>query len=167
MSPTVRTGVLIGVLCTVWMFVMGFTGWYRHPTLNFLFLLVILVEVVLLLQGLKQTAPGNTYGQQVVTGVAMSAIAAVVIFCGSMIFTTVAFPDYFREVEEAGRQAMQARGMTPDAIDAAIAAQRPMQTPVINAATGAVATVITGLLASVLIAMRHRRRPAATPATSA
>lgn len=167
MSPTVRTGVLIGVLCTVWMFVMGFTGWYRHPTLNFLFLLVILVEVVLLLQGLKQTAPDNTYGQQVVTGVAMSAIAAVIIFCGSMAFTTVAFPDYFREVEEAGRQAMQARGMTPDAIDAAIAAQRPMQTPVINAATGAAATVITGLLASVLIAMRHRRRPAANPATNA
>jgi len=167
MSPTIRTGVLIGVLCTAWMFVMGFTGWYKRPTLNFLFFIVILVEVVLLLRGLKQTAPGSTYGQQVVTGVLMSAVAAVIVFCGSMVFTTVAFPDYFREVEEAGRQAMQARGMTPDQIEAAIAAQRPMQTSVINAAIGAVATVVTGLLASLLIAMRYRKgRPAPPAATT-
>jgi hypothetical protein len=31
MNPILSAGLLIGVLCGVWMFVMGFTGWYRDP----------------------------------------------------------------------------------------------------------------------------------------
>jgi hypothetical protein len=44
MNPILNTGLLIGVLCAVWMFVCGVTGWYKDPALNLLFFLVIPIE---------------------------------------------------------------------------------------------------------------------------
>ena len=41
MKTVVLPGVLLGALVAAWTFVMGFTGWYRHPTLQALFFLVI------------------------------------------------------------------------------------------------------------------------------
>ena len=29
MNIPTRAGVLLGVLCVIWTFVMGFTGWYK------------------------------------------------------------------------------------------------------------------------------------------
>ena len=31
MNPILNTGLTIGVACAAWMFVVGFTGWYRIP----------------------------------------------------------------------------------------------------------------------------------------
>jgi hypothetical protein len=56
MNPIVSAGVLIGVLCGVWTFVMGFTGWYRDPAMTSLFFVVILIELAGLYWGLRQTA---------------------------------------------------------------------------------------------------------------
>ena len=44
-----RAGLLLGILVVLWTFVMGFTGWYRHPSLLFLFWLVIPLQVAVLL----------------------------------------------------------------------------------------------------------------------
>jgi hypothetical protein len=33
MNPILSTGLLIGLLCGAWTFVMGFTGWYKDPVL--------------------------------------------------------------------------------------------------------------------------------------
>lgn len=55
MSSTVRTGLSIGFAVVAWTFVMGFTGWYLHPTLLNLFFLVIPIQIVLLVVGLGST----------------------------------------------------------------------------------------------------------------
>ena len=34
MNPILNTGLVIGALCAVLMFVCGFTGWYKDPTLR-------------------------------------------------------------------------------------------------------------------------------------
>jgi hypothetical protein len=90
MNQTLRTGLWIGALCVAWTFVMGFTGWYKDPALVNAFFLVILIEVALLVVGLRKTAASQGYGRQVLTGTLMAAVAAAVIFCGSLLFTTVA-----------------------------------------------------------------------------
>ena len=66
MNQTLKTGVGIGVLCVAWTFVMGFTGWYEDPALaGPLFLVpVILIEVVLLVLGLRKTAPPRATGSR-------------------------------------------------------------------------------------------------------
>ena len=56
MDPILKTGVAIGVGCAIWMFVFGFTGWYKDPALANLFFFVIVIEIVGLIWGLRQTA---------------------------------------------------------------------------------------------------------------
>ena len=158
MSQTLKTGAWIGALCVAWTFVMGFTGWYKDPALLNLFFLVILVEIVLLVLGLRKTAAGQGYGKQVLTGTLMAVVAAVIIFCGSLVFTSFAFPSYFEDLRAAQEQMLRAAGKTQAEIDAAVQAAAAGQTPLANALAGAIGTIGTGLLASLVIAIFHRRR---------
>ena len=160
MNPIVAAGLLIGGLCGVWMFVMGFSGWYRDPALLNLFFLVIVIEIAGLLWGLRRTAAqGRTYSGQVVAGTTMAIVAGVVIFGCSMIFTTVAFPNYFNEITEISRQMMIKDGKTDAEIREAIAAAATWQTPVMNAFAGFLGTFVTGVIASAIIAAFIRQRP--------
>jgi hypothetical protein len=165
MNPILSAGVLIGVLCGVWMFVMGFTGWYRDPALLNLFFLVILIELGGLYWGLRQTAAqGRGYGQQVLAGTGIALVAGVIVFGSSLLFTTVAFPGYFQELEALQRQQLEAGGMSVADIEAAIEANAAMSTPVLNALTGFIATVITGIVGSAVIAFFVKGAPKAPAA---
>jgi hypothetical protein len=137
---------------------MGVTGWYLDPTLAALFFLVVIFEIALLYWGLRQAAPTRGYGQQVITGTTMAAIAAPIIFVGSMIFTTVLFPSYFADIREVQRQMLQQQGLAAEEVQRQLEAAMATQTPVLNAATGAIATIITGAIASALIAIGVRRK---------
>jgi hypothetical protein len=163
MHPILSAGLLIGVLCGVWTFVMGFTGWYKDPVMLWAFFLVIVI--VGLIWGLRQTAAeGRTYGGQIVAGTLMAVIAGVVIIGSSLLFTMVAFPDYFAELEAAQRQMLQAQGQTPEQIEAAIEAGKTSATPMANAMSGFLGTLVTGILASAVIALFLRGKAASAKA---
>jgi hypothetical protein len=165
MHPILSAGLLIGVLCGIWTFVMGFTGWYKDPVMLWAFFFVVIIEIAGLVWGLRRTAAeGRTYGGQVVAGTLMAVIAGVVIICSSLLFTMVAFPDYFAELEAAQRQMLQAQGQTPEQIDAAIEAGRTSATPMANAMSGFIGTLVTGILASAIIALFVRAMPATAKA---
>ena len=135
MNPILNTGLTIGVACAAWMFVVGFTGWYKDPARAPLFLLVILIEVAGLIWGLRQTArEGRTYNQQVVAGTMMAVIAGVVIIASSLVFTMVVFPDAMEVMR----------------------ANDPSATPMAGALNGFIYTLVTGILASAAIAIRVR-----------
>ena len=63
MSIPIRAGVLLGVLCVFWTFVMGFTGWYKDPVMLNLFFLVILLEVGIVIWALRKTARERHLGR--------------------------------------------------------------------------------------------------------
>lgn len=159
MKPTLKAGLALGILVAAWTFLMGFTGWYKHPTLLNLFHLVILIQICVLIWGLKQTAAeGRTYWPQVGAGTLMSVIGGAIIFCSSILFTTVAFPRYFEELKEIHTQMMQAEGLAQATIDSQVQAMAATQTPLMQAGIGAVATVITGFIVSLVIAAFVRNR---------
>jgi hypothetical protein len=159
MNPILSAGLLIGVLCGVWTFVMGVTGWYKNPTMLNLFFLVIVIEIAGLIWGLRKTAAqGRTYSGQVVAGTLMSIVAGLVIICSSLLFTTVAFPDYFNELNASQRALMQQQGKSEAEIAAAIDAAASMQTPIANALAGFIGTFITGVVAAAIIAIWIRAR---------
>ena len=121
MHPILSAGILIGALCAVWTFVMGFTGWYKDPTMATAFFLVIPIEIAGLVWGLKRTAAEErTYRAQVVAGTLMSVVAGVIIIASSLLFTTVVFPEYFREIEAAQRQMMESQGKPAAEIEQAL-----------------------------------------------
>jgi len=161
MHPILRTGIVIGVACAIWTFVMGFTGWYKDPAMANAFFLVIPIEIAGLVWGLRQTAgEERTYRAQVVAGTLMAAVAGVVIIASSLLFTTVAFPEYFRELEAGQRQIMQSAGKSAAEIEQAVRDNASFTTPMGQALAGFVGTLVTGILASAVIAIwvRDRRR---------
>jgi len=159
MKAIVKYGLWIGVLCVIWTFVMGFTGWYKHPTLLNLFWLVVVIEIAFLIVGLRETAAaGNRYWQQVAAGTGMAAVAAVIIFCGSLLFTSMVFPEYFGQMQAMQAEMMRTAGRTEAEISTAMDMARTMQTPLINAISGAIGTLATGLVASLVIAAFCRQK---------
>jgi hypothetical protein len=165
MHPILSAGLAIGVLCGLWTFVIGFTGWYKDPVMLNAFFLVVVIEVVGLVWGLRKTAAeGRTYGGQVVAGTLMAVVAGVVIICSSLLFTMVAFPDYFEAIEQAQRQQLQAAGQSPEQIEAAVEAGRAGATPMANAMAGFIGTLVTGIIASAVIALFVRAKPSGAKA---
>jgi hypothetical protein len=159
MNPIPAAGLLIGVLCGLWTFVMGFTGWYKDPSKVAAFFLVIVIEVAGLIWGLRQTAAqGRTYSGQVVAGTLMSIIAGIVIIGASLLFTTVAFPDYFTELEAAYRNMLESQGKTQAEISSEIAAWSAGQTPMRQAMNGFIGTFVTGVVVTAIVSVWVRAR---------
>ena len=157
-NVTVKAGIWLGVLVSVWTLLMGVTGWYKHPVMLNLFWVVILIEVAVLLWALRKTAATTEYLGQVGNGALVAVIGAVIIFCGSLLFTSVLFPNYFEELRTIQAEMLRGSGRTEAEVKAAIDLAAPMQTPVMNAVMGAVGTVVTGILASLIIAIFHRKK---------
>ena len=170
MNPILSAGVLIGLLCSTWTFVMGFTGWYKNPALaNVLFISIAMaIEVGGLLWGLRQTAAeGRTYGGQILAGTMMAIVAGVIIIASSLLFTTVVFPNYFADIEQAYRAALQRQGKTDAEIASAIQASAASATPMAQAMSGFIGTLVTGIVASAIIGVFVRGRGKASPVPAA
>ena len=161
MTPTLSAGLLLGVLCGVWTFVMGFTGWYKDPGKASASLVIIGIEAAVLLWGLNQTATkeGRTYSGQVVAGTLISIIGGVIIVGFSLLFTTVAFPEYFTEMEAAYRGILQREGKTEAEIATLIAEWSKGQSPILQALYGFLGTFVTGVVVSAVLAIWVRARP--------
>jgi hypothetical protein len=158
MTIPIRAGVLLGVLCVIWMFVMGFTGWYRDPVMLNLFFLVIPLEIGIVIWALSRTATGATWGGQIVNGLVLSIVASVIIFAGSLLFTTVAFPTYFADIQAAQAEMLKAAGMSEADIKSQVAAAAAMQTPSMNALSGVIGTVVTGVLVAAIAGLFLRKK---------
>ncbi len=158
MPPPIRAGLVLGFSVAAWTFVMGFTGWYRHPSLLRLFWLVVPMQVGILVWGLRTTARDSGYLRQVMHGLNATVLGAMIIVTGSLLFTTVVFPTYFADLEAMGRDLMAKQGLSAAQIEAAVKAAAPMQTPRASAMAGAIGTVVTGFLTSILAAIWLRKK---------
>lgn len=162
MSTTVAAGLLLGVLCGVWTFIMGFTGWYKDPTKASAFFVVIAIEVAVLMWGLSRTArEGRTYSGQVVAGTMISIIGGIVIVGFSLLFTTVFFPEYFNELEVVYRDMLQKEGKSEAEVSSMVAEWSAGQSPMLQALYGFLGTFVTGVVVSAVLAIWIRARPAA------
>lgn len=159
MKSVFKGGLVLGLLCGIWMLVVGYTGWYRDPQLANLFFLVIPIEIGVIAWALRESAAGGArYGAQVLNGLGMAVVGALVVMGFSMLFTTVLFPNYFRELAAIQEQMLRDAGTAEEQIRTQMDAYWTTAKPGINAAIGGVATVITGLLASLVLAIFVRAK---------
>lgn len=167
MNPIVLGGLVIGGLCSSWIVINGVTGFYKDPQMSAMFIpIVSVLEIVTLIWALRRTAAlGRSYSGQVVAGSLMALIGGAINFCTSMVFTSVLYPNYFAEINEMSRQVMVKNGQSEEQIAAAINAVAGMQTPVMSALGGFIGTVMTGIVASAIIAVWVRARDVG-PATA-
>ncbi len=159
MNTAFRAGIVLGVLVALWTFVMGFTGWYKDPVLLNLFWVVVAIQIGVLVWALRRTAAeGVRYGGQVWNGTLVSIVGGVIIFCGSLVFTTVVFPQYFEELRALQIEMLKQAGQTEAQIAAAVEATAATATPFMQALFGFIGTVVTGVVASAVIGAFARAR---------
>lgn len=166
MNPIMRktilsAGVTLGLAVAAWTLVMGFSGLYRHPTLNALFFVVVPVQIGILVWALRRTRDaGADYVGQLKAGTLLSVVASPIVFVQSYLFTTVFFPSYFTELRATHEVMLREQGLDDAAVAEALG-QAAAPTSFGNAITGAIATILTGLIVSAIIAIFVRARPAA------
>ncbi|MBI5217228.1 MAG: DUF4199 domain-containing protein [Ignavibacteriae bacterium] len=158
MNTTLKYGLILGLLCSAWTYVMGFTGWYIDPVMMNMFYAVIIIEIILLYFALKETASTKTYGGQVVNALLISVYGGIIIFVSSMIFTSVVFPNYFNDLNAAYSEMLRGEGLSEEAVTTAMQAMAPMQTSLMQAVMGFVGTIGTALVASLIIAIFQRKK---------
>jgi hypothetical protein len=159
MNAILSTGIVIGVLCSLWTLVMGYSGLYKDPSLANLFFLVIPIEVGCLVWGLRSTArQGRTYGGQILAGTMMAIVGGVIIIGTSLLFTTVLFPHYSQDLEQMYRATLARQGKSDSEIAAAIQGNAASWTPMAQAMSGFIGTLITGIVSSAAIAAFVRRK---------
>jgi hypothetical protein len=164
MIVAIRGGAVLGLLVTLWMFFMGFAGWYKHPVLLFAFWLVVPLQMAVLIWSLGKTADRRGYIAQAGLGLAISALGGIIIFFASLLFTTVAFPRYFQEIRALQESLLRQAGKSEPEIRSLLELASRDATPVGQALAGLIGTLATGLIASVVIAAFARRRdPARSP----
>jgi hypothetical protein len=123
------------------------------------FFLVVPIEIAILVVLLRKTAPEHGYGAQVGLGTLASFVAAPIVFTQSMVFTTVLFPTYFDDLRAAHEAILRSEGMAETEIATrAAAAAAAMGTSTSNALTGAIATIVTGVVVSAITAAFVRKR---------
>ena len=166
MNPILKGGLVLGLACGSWIFINGFLGWYKDPAMYATFVpIVTVMEIVVLVWALRQTAAqGRTYSGQVVAGTLIALIGGAIIICASMIFSTVLYPNYFEEINAMTREMMTRQGVSDSEITAAMEATRSFQTPFGAALAGFIGTMVTGVIASAIIAIWIRAKGPAAPA---
>ena len=81
-------------------------------------------------------------------------VAGAFLFLFSLMLTTVLFPGIVEEMRAMQAQLLRDAGHTEAEVSAALA----LQTPLIQAVQGLIGTVVTGVLASIVIAAFLRRK---------
>ncbi|MCU0412110.1 MAG: DUF4199 domain-containing protein, partial [Bacteroidetes bacterium] len=95
---------------------------------------------------------------QIAAGMLISLVGAAIIFVGSYLFTTVAFPQYFEEIRTVGERVLREQGKSEEEIRTTMELSASMQTPFFNAITGVIGTLMTGVIASAIIAFFVRKK---------
>ena len=161
MNAILKWGIVLGVLCEIWAYLYVAAGWHRTPATVNLFWVVILIQVVVLVLGLRQTAAaGRGYGGQIVAGTLMSIVGGIVIFIGSFLCTTIVFPNYMNEYQAMQEQALRTAGRSEAEVQQIMDMAAKTSTPFISSIMGCIGTVATGLVLSLILGAFIRAKKA-------
>ena len=161
MKPIFNAGVLLGVAVGIWMFINGAAGLYRNPGTAWVFPVVAtVIEIVVIVWGLKKTAQlGRRYGGQVLAGLLIAVIGALLILGFSLAWSAV-FPDAMdiAMAQQADRMADQ--GMEEEQIEEMLEATAFMYSPLVSSIVGSIMTIVTGLVIALIAAIFIKHKEA-------
>ncbi len=159
MKKPIVPGVILALLLAAWMYVIGFMGWYKHPTLHLMFWFVVLIQVGVLTVVIRRAAgEGAGFLGRFVRGAGTSLVAAPIVFLNSLLFTQVVFPKYFDEIRATQESMLRSKGISDTEIAEALKAAAAMENPYLQALFGAIGTVVTGVVVSLVASAIVKKR---------
>lgn len=161
MKPILSAGIMLGVAAGIWMFINGFAGLYKNPGTAWIFPVVAtVIEIVVIVWGLKKTAQlGRRYGGQVLAGLLIAIVGAVLIMGFSMVWSTV-FTDFAEVAAAMQADAWADAGMSEEKIDELLVQTEFTRSSVFQALSGSIATIVTGLVIALIAAIFIRQKDA-------
>lgn len=158
MNPNVRWGLTLGGIVAAVTLVFALAGWHQRMEASVAFLVIaILANILTVVMCLRAQAATSSWGQQVVNGLTLGAVASVVIFLTSWLLTTAVFPEYFAEMAEGYRDAYEAMGLSEGEVDEMVA-NTAATSPVWSAFSGVLGTMSTSLVVSAIAGFWIRKK---------
>ncbi len=149
MDIPVKYGLILGVIVGAMGFALAISGLHTNAMAPMVFVFAaIIINVVIVVVALRQTAPFLNWVGQVVNGLVLGVVGAVIIFLSSWAMTALVFPEYYTEFAEAARARAVAGGLSAEEIEAQVA--MATGTPVSSAFSGAIGTVLTSVVAAAI-----------------
>ena len=151
MNVAIKWGVILGVVVAVFGFIFGGGGLHtKGPMMALVFVgLAIVLNIVAVVLALREAKATTPYGGQLLNGLILGVVGAVIIFVGSWLMTSMVFPDYYSEMKQGYLEFFEGAGIPQDQIDAQMQAF-DAATPVSGAMQGAIGTVITSLVVAAI-----------------
>ena len=153
MNTPVKYGVILGVVVGVLGFAIPALGLHTNMLASVGFLVaVIAINIVVVILALRQTATDSGYGRQIVNGLVVGVVGAVIVFLGSWVTTVVVFPSYLDEVAQGTRTSLAALGLSAEQIEAQVGDGSAVG----SAFQGAIGTVVTSVVVAAIVAIFKR-----------
>jgi hypothetical protein len=161
MATILKAGIVLGVLCEIWAYLYVAMGWHRNAATANLFFVVILIQLLVLIWALRQTAAeGRGYGGQLGAGTLISFLGGVIILIGSYLCMTVVFPNYMAEYQAMQEEALRTAGRSEAEIQQVRDLAAKTSTPAMSSIMGFIGTAVTGFVMSLVLGAFFRAKKA-------
>ena len=155
MNIPVKYGLMLGIIVGAMGFALATLGLHTNAMTPTAFVAAaIIINVVIVVLALRQTASDSNWGGQVLNGLVLGVIGAVIIFLSSFVMTALVFPDYYAEFAEAARLRAVASGLPAEEIEAQVA--MATGTPAGSAFSGAIGTLVTSVVVAAIMGFFKR-----------
>jgi hypothetical protein len=159
MSVAIKWGLILGVVVGLLGFVFGGAGLHQNPMMALVFVaLAIAINIAAVVLCLRQAAATTPWGRQLLNGLVVGVLGAVIIFACSWTMTAVVFPGYYDQMLDGYAAYFERVGMAEDKIDQQMRAIEAGATPVAAAQQGAIGTVITSLVVAAIAGIFLRKK---------
>ena len=154
-------GVVLAVVVALFSIVFAAAGMHKNPALGWVFPVIATASTIgVVIWTLRKTRDeGKRYGGQLLVGIVLAFVAAVLLFVNSYLFTTMIFPNYLDEVRVVQEEQIATQpNLNQQQIDMQRKALDVVLTPKAQAGLGAIMTVISTGLVTLIAAIFVRKK---------
>lgn len=153
MKKSVTAGLVLGVLVVLWNAIVMGAGLFRDPSTAWVFWLVVPINIGVIIWGLRQTRFDKGYGGQVLNGLVIGVVGAIVIVIGAYVLMTAVFPGYLDEVRVMQEEILAQQATTPEQRQVQQQALDFAMQPWLQALMGGIGTIVTSLITALIAAV--------------
>jgi len=154
-------GVVLAVVVALFSIVFAAAGMHKNPALGWVFPVIATASTIgVVIWTLRKTRDeGKRYGGQLLVGIVLAFVAAVLLFVNSYLLTTMIFPNYLDEVRVVQEEQIATQpNLNQQQIDMQRKALDVVMTPKAQAGLGAIMTVISTGLVTLIAAIFVRKK---------
>ena len=154
-------GVVLAVVVALFSIVVAAAGMHKNPALGWVFPVIATASTIgVVIWTLRKTRDeGKRYGGQLLVGIVLAFVAAVLLFVNSYLLTTMIFPNYLDEVRVVQEEQIATQpNLNQQQIDMQRKALDVVMTPKAQAGLGAIMTVISTGLVTLIAAIFVRKK---------